>query len=95
MTEDDVYSEMRALGSVFNVDAEALIAEMKEDFDSAGKMVAGSSAGKLTAVWLDCVGRCCKTDPGVEPQVFVGGVNLAYQMQTRKERKYGNGIPMV
>jgi iron complex transport system substrate-binding protein len=74
VTEDTVYAEMRTLGRIFKVDAEALITDMKKDFDAAAAMVSSSSHGsKLKAVWLDCVGRCCKTEPGQPKQVFVGG----------------------
>eukprot|EP00931_Biecheleriopsis_adriatica_P075867 TRINITY_DN4963_c0_g1_i1.p1 TRINITY_DN4963_c0_g1~~TRINITY_DN4963_c0_g1_i1.p1 ORF type:complete len:426 (-),score=85.27 TRINITY_DN4963_c0_g1_i1:92-1369(-) len=73
VTESFVYDEMRALGRVFNVQAEALIEDMKQDFDSASGMVSTAMHDKpLKAVWLDCVGRCCKVEEGEEPQVFVG-----------------------
>jgi hypothetical protein len=64
---------MRTLGRIFKVDAEALITDMKKDFDAAAAMVSSSPHGsKLKAVWLDCL-SCCKTEPGEPKQVFVGG----------------------
>jgi len=76
VTEDIVYEELRALAGVFNVDAEPIINEMKVDFSKAAQMVVDNAAtlvDKLRVVWLDCVGRCCKTEDGEEPQHFVGG----------------------
>jgi hypothetical protein len=69
------------MGRIFKVDAEPLITDMKKDFDQASAVVSSSNHGsKLKAVWLDCVGRCCKTDPGVEPEVFVGAGSGAPNM---------------
>jgi iron complex transport system substrate-binding protein len=69
VTEQTVYEEMRALGRIFSVDAEALITDMQNDFNAAAAAI--SNAGtQMKAVWLDCVGRCCTGGP--EPQVFVG-----------------------
>lgn len=78
VTETTVYQEMRALGRIFSVDVEPLIKDMRNDFDTASSMVttalSGSSSTQLKAVWLDCVGRCCKDAKGnPDPtQVFVG-----------------------
>jgi len=73
VSEQTVYEEMRALGSIFQVDVEPLIKEMEEDFDKASGMVSSANHGqKLKVAWLDCVGRCCKVDDGEEPEVFVG-----------------------
>jgi len=73
VSEQIVYEEMRALGKIFNVDAEKLITDMGEEFKDARRLVSAGMHNKpLKAVWLDCVGRCCETGPGEEPQVFVG-----------------------
>jgi hypothetical protein len=46
---------------------------MKADFDAAAVQVANFQFGnKLRVVWVDCVGRCCKSHP-VQPAIFVGG----------------------
>jgi len=85
VTEETVYSEMRSLGSIFEVDVEAMITEMKKDFDSAGAMVSKANDNKkLTVAWLDCVGRCCKVEDGQEPEVFVGGGTGAPHMLMRE-----------
>jgi len=77
VTEETVYAEMRNLGSIFNVDAEAMISEMKEDFDAANKMVAKAMDGKkLRAVWLD--GLDCGSES--YPQHFLGAGSGAPQM---------------
>jgi len=74
VTEDTVYMEMRALGSIFGVAVEAKIDEMRGDFDQAAGLVsAGMRGAQLKTVWLDCVGRCCEVPDGQEEQVFVGG----------------------
>jgi iron complex transport system substrate-binding protein len=71
-SEETVYSEMRQLGSVFKVDVEPMIQEMKDDFDGAAALVqSGMHGDKLRVVWVDCVGRCCGDDTG--EKVFVGG----------------------
>lgn len=72
VSEAVVYSEMRTLGNIFQVNVEPLIAEMREDFDGARTMISRYSSTPLKAVWLDCVGRCCQVEPGEEPEVFVG-----------------------
>ena len=72
VSEAVVYSEMRTLGKIFKTDVEPLIAEMRQDFDSARTMISRYTSTPLKAVWLDCVGRCCPVDPGEEPEVFVG-----------------------
>lgn len=60
MTEETVYEELRALGSVFGKDVQPIIDDMKEDFDQAAGLVsAGMNGAPLKTVWLDCVGRCC------------------------------------
>lgn len=70
MTEETVYEELRALGSVFGKDVQPIIDDMKEDFDQAAGLVsAGMNGAPLKTVWLDCVGRCCDG----EDKVFVGG----------------------
>jgi iron complex transport system substrate-binding protein len=66
VTEQTVYEEMRTLGRIFNVDAEALIADMRSDFDAAAALVAASGTA-LSAVWIDCLGCSCE-----DYQVFVG-----------------------
>jgi len=99
VSEETVYEEMRTLGKIFNVDAEALVKEMKEDFDSAAAMMKTSKGDtEMTAVWLDCVGRCCKNDKGI-PQVFVGSGQGAPAMLMREaglknvfENKEGNWV---
>jgi iron complex transport system substrate-binding protein len=74
VTEETVYEEMRALASVFDVDAETLIADMKQDFSQAAGLISSGMHGSLLkTVWLDCVGRCCSVPEGQEEQVFVGG----------------------
>jgi len=81
VTEETVYEEMRALGSVFGVDTQALVAGMQQDFQQAAGLVASSMNGaQLKTVWLDCVGRCCPTAEGQEEQVFVGGGSGAPHM---------------
>ncbi|CAE6971550.1 unnamed protein product [Symbiodinium natans] len=73
VTEDIVYDEMRTLGSVFGVDVEPMITDMKADFDQAAALVSSGMHGSpLKSVWLDCT-DCCDTEPGEEEQVFVGG----------------------
>ena len=68
VTEETVYEELRALGSVFNVNVTPLIEEMKADFDAAAALVSSTMSGAgLKTVWLDCV-DCCSS----EEQVFVG-----------------------
>jgi len=58
---------------------------MKDDFNAAAAMVSTAMHGsKLRAVWLDCVGRCCKTEPGQEPQIFVGAGTGAPHMLMRE-----------
>jgi iron complex transport system substrate-binding protein len=87
VTEETVYREMRALGRIFNVDPEPLITDMKADFDAAASMVGSEASGKaLKAVWLDCVGRCCKDENGVaDPnQVYVGSGDGAPNMLMRE-----------
>jgi iron complex transport system substrate-binding protein len=70
--EEFVYEEMRRVGKLFEVDAEAKIQEMRDDFDAAGALVSTAMHGKpLTAMWVDCV-SCCKVEEGEEPQVYVG-----------------------
>jgi iron complex transport system substrate-binding protein len=84
VSEATVYSEMRDLGSIFKVDVEPLIQGMKDDFDAAAAMVStATKGGKMTAVWLDCVGRCC-SDEGPEPHVFIGAGNGAPAMLMRE-----------
>jgi len=74
VTEETVYKEMRAVGSMFGVDVEPFIGDMKSDFDKAAGLVSSGMKGKpMKTVWLDCVGRCCKVPEGQEEQVFVGG----------------------
>lgn len=69
VTEETVYEEMRALGSIFGVSAETKINEVKDYFDQANQLVSsGMSGAELKTVWLDCVGRCCP-----EGQDLVGG----------------------
>jgi len=81
VTEETVYAEMRTLGSIFAVDVEPLVTDMKADFDQAAGLVsAGMSGSQLKTVWLDCVGRCCPTEDGQEEQVFVGGGSGAPHM---------------
>lgn len=65
---------MRTMGRIFSVDAEALIADMRADFDSAAALVSSSTAGSMKAIWLDCVGCGCITNPGPgeERQLFLG-----------------------
>jgi len=73
VTEETVYKEMQALGSIFGVSVQPKIDEMKQDFDKASGLVsAGMNGAPLKTVWLDCVGRCCSTPAGQEEQVFVG-----------------------
>jgi len=80
VTEAILYTEMRTMGRIFNKGAhvETLITDMKADFAYARSQVStsmSSANGQLKAVWLDCVGRCCK-DANGDPdptQVFVGG----------------------
>ena len=79
-SEETVYAAIRQMGEIFDVrsTAEQLISEIRNDFDIAEKTVAAldKSLGKtqLKAVWLDCVGRCCKDAEGnPDPnQVYVG-----------------------
>jgi hypothetical protein len=76
------------------VNGEGLIKEMKEDIDAAAAIMASSRRGEapLKAVWLDCVGRCCKNDAGI-PQVFVGSGTGAPNMLMREaglENAFGN-----
>lgn len=74
VTEETVYEEMRALGSVFGVDVQPKIDEMKKDFDQAAGLVSAGLGGEpLKTVWVDCVGRCCQDEEGDEEHVFVGG----------------------
>jgi len=73
VSEDTVYQELRTMGQIFNVNAESIIAEMRQDFDTAAGIVSSGFNGQpLKAVWLDCVGRCCSVPEGQEPQVYVG-----------------------
>merc|ERR1719277_1059003 len=60
---------MRRIGSLFQLDVESKITEMKNDFDKAAALVA--VATPLTAIWVDCV-SCCTVDDGEEQQVYVG-----------------------
>jgi len=92
VTEETVYSEMRALGNVFGVDAEAKITEMKGDFDSAAAMMSSNmhNGKSMKAVWLDCVGRCCKVGPGEEPQIYVGANGGAPAMLMKEVSIRGN-----
>lgn len=80
VSEDVVYSEMRAISSIFKVDPEPLIVGMKKDFADASQLVSNSMQGGLKTVWLDCVGRCCKVEAGQDPEVYVGA---------------GNGVPAM
>jgi len=81
VSEEVVYSEMRALSTIFKVDVEPLITDMKKDFEDASQLVSSGMQGvPLKTVWLDCVGRCCKVDAGQDPEVFVGA---------------GNGVPAM
>jgi len=86
VTEETVYKELRALGRIFNVDAEALITDMKADFDAASAMISSQTDKPLKAVWLDCVGRCCKDDQGeADPnQVYIGASDGAPNMLMRE-----------
>lgn len=72
VTEETVYEELRALGSIFNVDAEALIEGMVANFDAAQAHVDSVLTDPLTVAWLDCIG-CCSVEDGEEPELFVGG----------------------
>lgn len=64
--------ELRTMGQIFNVNAESIIAEMRQDFDTAAGIVSSGFNGQpLKAVWLDCVGRCCSVPEGQEPQVWL------------------------
>jgi len=74
VSEVTVYQEVRALAAIFQVDGEAVVAEMRQDFDTAEAQISSAMHGApLKAVWLDCVGRCCQVEAGQEPEVFVGG----------------------
>ena len=76
VTKDVVYGELRALGSIFNVDPEPLITLMKSDFEKAGKLVSDNAAAlnekPFKVVWLDCI-NCCDKGTDDEPTYFVGG----------------------
>jgi len=71
VTEETVYSEMRAMGKIFDVDVQTMIDEIQADFDLAAHLVSTNMGGStsLKTVWLDCVDNCCSDNPG---QVFVG-----------------------
>jgi iron complex transport system substrate-binding protein len=61
--EEFTYKEMRDVGSLFKVDVEPLIAEMKTDFKLAQDLVSTANNMKpLTAVWVDCVWDCGKRE---------------------------------
>jgi len=73
-SEETVYSAIRQIGRIFNVNtiAEQLISEIRNDFAIAEQTLA-SSGHQLNAVWLDCV-TCCKDDDGNPTgELFVGG----------------------
>jgi len=66
--EEFTYEEMRRIGSLFKIDAEPLIQEMKNDFDLAQELVSVATDKKpLTAVWVDCVWDCGKRE-----EIYVG-----------------------
>lgn len=71
-TEEFVYTEMRAMGAVFGVDAQPLIDNMKKDFDAAAALVSSSMAQGRTmkTVWLDCVD--CRGCKATDKQLYVG-----------------------
>ena len=75
-TEETVYAAIREIGRIFDVHtvAEKLVSDIRNDFAIAEQALQGSGHS-LSAVWLDCVGRCCKDENGdPDPtQVFVGG----------------------
>ena len=80
-TDETVYAVIRDFGRIFDVrnKAEEVIFEMKEDFTAARGMVASASLpgkigfeGKLRAIWIDCVGRCCKNDKKAPGGFYLG-----------------------
>ena len=76
VTKDVVYGELRAMGSIFNVDPEPLITLMKSDFEKAGKLISDNAEAlnkkPFKVVWLDCI-NCCDKGIDDEPRYFVGG----------------------
>jgi len=80
VTVETVYDVMRVVGSIFNVDVQPRIDDMKADFAEADGLVStGMSGSPLKTVWIDCVGRCCQPIDGHE-QVFVGASEGTPQM---------------
>jgi ABC-type Fe3+-hydroxamate transport system substrate-binding protein len=66
--EEFTYKEMRDVGSLFKVNVEPLITEMKADFKLAKDLVSTANNMKpLTAVWVDCVWDCGKRE-----EIYVG-----------------------
>ena len=72
-SEETVYAAIRQIGDVFDVAAraEALVTEIKADFDLAEAVLAKRFGGELKTVWLDCV-DCCRVDGVPSGQLYVG-----------------------
>jgi len=73
---------MAQCGTIFQVNVEPIIQDMKRDFDNAEATISSAMHGApLNVVWLDCVGRCCSDSTCEQVLVGVGTGAPAMLMQ--------------